>query len=457
MKPDIGREDRDVFVRLLAAALAAMGMAAASDAARADCPSADASTGETLYRSGADLYEATRMDVTAGGALDLGSCEDVPGAGYLSPAPALSLAFTRDTARDVRIRVEAACDATLLVNDVNRNWLFDDDTNATDPELWIEDAPSGRFDIWIGTIGPEPCAAEIEFETFDVGSRGAPSPDDAPTCPTVDLIGEELDLSGDALRTAKTLNLAAGGTIPLSGCSALEGLGYVRAQPDFSLNYTRTTPMDLRIRATSTCDTALLANDFYQEWHYSDDVNGQDPELVLANPETGRIDIWVATLPQEPCDATVTLSTEPARGGGGSGDSGGKAKAACLNADQPGEPLDFASEAFYSPMVFPASAGGSVNLEQCAEVSGIGFVNAQPTYSLNLTQSGAHDLRVRASGTCDLVLIANDFHRTWHYSDDVNGRDPEIVLLQPPTGRIDFWLGTIGTDACKAKIEVEAF
>ncbi len=438
--------------------LALLALTGFAGAAQAQCPSGAAAS-EPLYRSGLELNEATSLDATAGGPLDLGECEDLPGAGYISDAPSLSLAFTRDEPRDLRIRVRSDCDSTLLINDVNRNWHFDDDTNTTDPEVWIENAPSGRLDIWVGSISNETCAAAVELETFEEGTRAGMSGGSDASCPSVDNPGLTLDLTGDELRSGRALTLKAGGVIPLSGCGAFEGLGYVRSRPDYSINFERTDAFDIRFEATSACDTAMVVNDYYENWHYSDDVEGHNPALWIRNPESGRIDVWLGTLAEAECDATLTLTTHPAEnpdviGGGG---SESVPREACFGAETAGEPLDFASADLYTPGVFPALAGGSVDLERCQEVTGIGHVEAQPDYSLNLTQSGGHDIRIRASGTCDLVLVSNDYHRNWQYSDDANGRDPEIIIFDPPTGRIDLWVGAIGVETCKAKIEVESF
>ena len=50
--------------------------------------------------------------------------------------------------------VESEADTTLVINDAGGAWLCDDDSGngGLNPAITIADAPSGQYDIWVGTF-----------------------------------------------------------------------------------------------------------------------------------------------------------------------------------------------------------------------------------------------------------------------------------------------------------------
>lgn len=149
--------------RALAAGLLALAL---PTAAAATCPSY-ATPGAPLSYTAETAYVAQSTAVIAGGTLDLATCPETQGAGFVIESPDFSLAYDDlGMGRALEIRVSASCDAVLLVNASTGEWLFNDDANATDPALRIENAPSGRYDIWVGTYGMESCDAVLQVETF---------------------------------------------------------------------------------------------------------------------------------------------------------------------------------------------------------------------------------------------------------------------------------------------------
>jgi hypothetical protein len=144
----------------------ALALALAMPGAALACPDV-ALTGESLTYSSDEAYAPRAHGVIAGGDVDLGACGSVPGAGYVATAPDFELTFTANGAgRALEFRVQADCDAVLLVNDATGQWHFNDDDAGTDPRIRLDRAPEGLYDIWIGTFGPATCNAELIVETF---------------------------------------------------------------------------------------------------------------------------------------------------------------------------------------------------------------------------------------------------------------------------------------------------
>ena len=141
-------------------------------AAAETCPSFGESGTELTYDSDT-VYSAQSNEVVAGGNIALADCDDVEGYGYIVENPDFTLQYdAQDRGRALEFRVEAECDAVLLINDSTANWQFndddtvDDETVITDPRLRLADAPSGQYDIWVGTFGEETCDATLYIESW---------------------------------------------------------------------------------------------------------------------------------------------------------------------------------------------------------------------------------------------------------------------------------------------------
>jgi hypothetical protein len=72
---------------------------------------------------------------------------------------------------------------------------------------------------------------------------------------------------------------------------------YVAKEPDFRLVYTAGN-LPLFIRAKSQADTTLLVSLPDGTWLSNDDSpdDGVNPLIRIANPKSGRYEIWVGTL-----------------------------------------------------------------------------------------------------------------------------------------------------------------
>ena len=134
--------------------------------AQATCPSY-AQSGAGLSYDAEQAYAPQSTTVIAGGDLDLSTCAEIPGVGYIIENPDFTMQYDAlDMGRALEVRVEGDCDTVLLVNTATGEWLFNDDTNEMNPALRIENAPSGQYDIWVGTYGTDTCEATMTVETF---------------------------------------------------------------------------------------------------------------------------------------------------------------------------------------------------------------------------------------------------------------------------------------------------
>ncbi|MBF9060028.1 hypothetical protein HKCCSP123_12625 [Rhodobacterales bacterium HKCCSP123] len=63
--------------------------------------------------------------------------------------------------QDFEVRLNSACDTTLLIRDAQENWHFDDDSGpGLDSRLRLTDlaALNGQVSIWVGTYGSATCS-----------------------------------------------------------------------------------------------------------------------------------------------------------------------------------------------------------------------------------------------------------------------------------------------------------
>ncbi|MCC5972048.1 MAG: hypothetical protein JJU15_19085 [Pararhodobacter sp.] len=289
---------------MLAAAATALGLAFAVPAAAQQCPDWR-QNGTTISIDAETAWAPQRYPVQAGGPLNLGMCNTISGAGHVTVAPSFTITYdARSTGYDLDFRIESQCDTVMLINDAGAGWHFNDDEDGTlNARLRLADAPSGIYDVWVGTYGAQTCQATLVLETFPGGA-----PLGAGTCPDWSLGGAELQLgSGASDRQA----VVAGGTVNLSAndCGT-GGHGHVAEAPDFTLYYTaQSSAWDLQFAVDGQCDTLLLVNDAVTGWWFNDDYDGLDPQITIQAAESGRYDIWVGTYGNTLCNAQLSVSS----------------------------------------------------------------------------------------------------------------------------------------------------
>lgn len=111
--------------------------------------------------------------VVAGGPLNMHSSScDNPASGFLTAAPDFSLYFdNQGQPTTLDLSVQGDCDQTLLVNTANASWEYNDDGTNLNPHMVLSNAPSGRYDIWVGTWSQQTCQSTLTINAM--GSQPA--------------------------------------------------------------------------------------------------------------------------------------------------------------------------------------------------------------------------------------------------------------------------------------------
>ncbi len=265
--------------------------------------------GVTISTDAETLWSPQRYPLTVGGGLDLSRCGEVPGFGHVTVAPSFTISYdSRNTGYDLDFRVESQCDTVMLINDAGAGWHYNDDEDGTlNPRLRLAAAPSGIYDVWVGTFGQQTCAATLVMESFPASSPSG-------ACPDWSLGGAELRLtSGQFIERS----VIAGGSVNLfSNDCGTGGHGHVAEAPDFTLYYDgQNSGGALQISVQAQCDTVLLVNDPGTGWSFNDDHISLDPQITLQGARDGRYDIWVGTYGDALCEATMNVAsvlTQPA-------------------------------------------------------------------------------------------------------------------------------------------------
>lgn len=310
----------------------------------------------------------------------------------------------------------------------------------------------------------------------------------AQDCPNLNGSGQAIRYNGQALQSAQSHSVTAGGNLDLASCAFVQGHGHIARRPDFTLDFTRNQPgYDLEIRADGQCDTVLLVRSPNGQTHYNDDSNGADPAIRLTRAETGSYNIWVGTFGANTCPANLILQTS----GGGlrpvvppqvppiappvapvpppqipplvppvappvSPPTLPPQVVNCPNPAANGQMLTYAAIQLRNGESRGVTAGGGVSLDACAGVPGHGRVARNPDFTLNLTQAiPGTRLTLGVDGQCDAVLLVRGPDGQYRFNDDTNGLDPEISYGGAQAGEYAIWVGTFGNNTCPATLSLQ--
>jgi len=272
----------------------------------AACPN-PAANGQMLTYSGQGLWTPQRFNVVAGGNIDLGACQTVPGHGHIVQSPDFTLNFTANPQNyDLEFRVEGTCDPVLLVNSPSGQWFYNDDDNGLNSRLRIPRAQAGQYDIWVGTFGSQTCQATLIAETFGGQVTPPPPPPQPVVCPDPSIPTNERSYSAAQLATAQSFSDVAGGNVDLGACQAVSGHGHITQRANHTFILTDNPQNgNLEFRVSSSCDPVLLVYGPNGQWHYNDDSNGLNPRLTIAGAAPGAYDVWVGTFGSQTCNVTL--------------------------------------------------------------------------------------------------------------------------------------------------------
>ena len=115
----------------------------------------------------------------------------------------------------------------------------------------------------------------------------------------------ETSLAAGFMPDPHEISLTAGGGVNTATEGPAPVCGFVAAAPDYRLQWGGGS---LNVYAVSDADITLLINMPDASWQCSDDFNGTNPALSLANAPAGQYDIWVGTYNGEMAAATLKIS-----------------------------------------------------------------------------------------------------------------------------------------------------
>jgi hypothetical protein len=112
-------------------------------------------TYETFALSSGFTPDPESVNVDSGGSIDAsrlgGNC-----GGFVANAPDVEFSYDAGTVFSLWVTVRSDSDTTLVINTPNGDWVCDDDSgDGLDPSVFFDDAPSGVYDVWIGTYGSD--------------------------------------------------------------------------------------------------------------------------------------------------------------------------------------------------------------------------------------------------------------------------------------------------------------
>lgn len=137
-------------MRILLGAIASFALVGAAEAACPDWQLEPAFGSETL--EGGFVPDPHVVDVVTGGEIDLSTCAEAGGTGWVAAAPDFDLTYEGSGTLTITVVPADDEDTVLLINTPSGTWLFDDDSGfAFNPQVSIPNAESGLYDIWIGT------------------------------------------------------------------------------------------------------------------------------------------------------------------------------------------------------------------------------------------------------------------------------------------------------------------
>ena len=269
----------------------------------------------------------------------------------------------------------------------------------------------------------------------------------AQACPDWRPGGVPITTDAETAWTAQQYPMYAGGSLDLSQCQDVPGVGYITTAPNFSLSYDdRGMGRDLEIRVDSQCDTTLLVNSASAEWSFNDDTNGSNPSLRLPAAISGRYDLWIGTYSNTACQATLYIESFPPSVTPGPN--------ACPDWSLGGAEVRLNAGQHESR---PVNAGGAINLfESNCEIPGHGYVSAAPNFSLYFDNAGqVSTLDISVQGECDQTLLINDSSANWLFNDDDQSLQPRLQIPDAASGRYDIWVGAFGS-GCQSTISFDA-
>ncbi len=134
--------------------------------------------------------------------------------------------------------------------------------------------------------------------------------------------------------------------------------------------------------------------------------------------------------------------------------------AACPGFANKDKHLYFSARQLAQPRVAEVRAGGTVLLEGCPDLPGVGNIPFDPSVSIHYVADRKRvDLEFRTAGLCDTVLLVRTPSGRWFFDDDGagDGANARLRLALPPEGRYEVWVGSRAGTACPSRLTLQTF
>lgn len=96
------------------------------------------------------LPDPHTVAIAAGGGFDASSISGC--VGWVATAPDFRVNWTAGSGElPLTFHVDSDSDTTLVINDAQGNWVCNDDGDGLNPVVSFQNAPSGQYDVWVGT------------------------------------------------------------------------------------------------------------------------------------------------------------------------------------------------------------------------------------------------------------------------------------------------------------------
>jgi len=258
--------------------------------------------------SGGFVPDPNTVSITSGGSLDSRSMTLGSGCvGFVTRQPDYILNYS-NAANFLRFFFQGSGDTTLIINDASGNWHCNDDSAGLNPQVSINNPPSGQYDIWVGSYAASANISgtlnitELRGNSVSASIETIEQNAQAKQSGSLTIGGSSANfgtrnLSGGFMPDPSQVAITSGGSLDSSTMSLSPGCrGFVTRQPDYILNYSNAADfLRFFVRASGSGDTTLLINDASGNWHCNDDSSGLNPMVSINNPPSGQYDIWVGS------------------------------------------------------------------------------------------------------------------------------------------------------------------
>ena len=128
------------------------------------------------------------------------------------------------------------------------------------------------------------------------------------------------------------------------------------------------------------------------------------------------------------------------------------AQAQCPEVGRPAKEFTIREGFPVDPNIHNVTAGGNLDLNQCASLPGKGWVTGQPDFVVNYqTKNGGRSsftLTFRTKSQTDTVLLINGPDGKWYYNDDGGeALNAKLSFSRAAPGRYNVWVGTLREDS----------